>query len=516
MTDGGERDFDIDLDLELDAADLDEQHSVPGGPFQRLWFWSWDFILGWCFSRPWGALFVSVPGFALAGILVVLLLLGRQLPAEKRVERYQSGAQAALAAGDGAAAEVYFRRLAALQTDLPPTRYGLALAAALQGDAARAGTLMQSLAPADGRGYPEAHLWLAKDLLARQPQPPPQTASVIEHHLRQALASSESREEAASLLGVVLWSRGDVDHALPFLEQTARKSPEWQLPLAVLYESRGDSAAAQAAARQAAAYHRRAAEADPRAWEDRVRWAQSEAIRQDFPEAVRILEAGLARGDSPQLRQALVGVYLAWCAITPGETSEGLATRLELLNRALVHGPNHPQVLTLLADLSIQDQLGAGAARDALHEALANGTAPGTVHLVLGTQALQQGDLERAQTHLELASERTPDMPIVLNNLAWALAQRDPPELERAAQLAQAAKKLSDHPEICDTLGTILARQGKYQAAITEFETVIRAYPDRSKVHRQLAELYDQLGNPELADIHRRRAQSADASKDPD
>lgn len=509
MMDGAERDFDFDLDLELDAADLDEQHSVPDGPFQRLWFWSWDFVLGWCFSRPWGALLVSVPGFALAGILGVLLLLGRYLPAERRLDGYQAAAQGALKAGDGAAAEVYFRRLAALQTASPPTRYGLALAAAMQGDEARARALMQSLAPADASGYPEAHLWLAKESLGAQPQLTPQAAAVVEHHLRQALASGTSREEAASLLGVVLWSRGDGQSALPFLEQTAHKSPEWRLPLAVLHESRGDSAAAHEAARQAAAYHRRAAEANPRAWEDRVRWAQAEAIRKNFPEAVRILEAGLARGDSPQLRQALIGVYLAWSALTPGDTAEGLATRLELLNRALIHGPNHPQVLTLLADLSVQDQPGAGAAQESLHEALANGTAPGTVHLVLGTQALRQGDLDRAQTHLELASQRIGDMPIVLNNLAWTLAQRDPPELERAAQLAQAAKKLSDHPEIAHTLGTILARQGKSQAAITELETVLRADPTRPELHRELAELYDKLGNPDVASVHRRRAQTA-------
>jgi tetratricopeptide (TPR) repeat protein len=385
------------------------------------------------------------------------------------------------------------------------------LAAFLQGDEARARAMMHSLAPERAGGYADAHLWLAKDLLRQQPQLTPQTATVLEHHLRQALQSNRNNEEAASLLGAVLWFRGDAHGALPLLERTARQSPEWHLPLAVLYQARGDPAAAQHAAKQAAAHYRKAAEIDPAAWQARVSWAQSEAVMKNFAEAERILQAGLAQNNSQPLRQALAGVYLAWCAVTSEQTPEGLATRLELLNRALMHAPQHPQVLTLLADLSGRDDAGAGVARTALHEALASGTAPATVHLVLGTRALRQGDWERAQTHLELACERAPDMPIVLNNLAWALAQRDPPELERACELAQAAKKLSDHPEISDTLGMILARQGKYRAAVTELETALRAFPNRPNVHRQLAELYDQLDDAELAEAHRRRARAAGA-----
>jgi tetratricopeptide (TPR) repeat protein len=499
-----------DSDCDFDDEELDEQ---PGGA-ARLWYPLCDFALDWWYSRNWKSLLFSLPGVVLAGLLLVLLVLGSQAPVEKRVDRYQAVAQTALARGDGAAAEVYFRRLAALQDVSPPTRYGLALAAALQGDEARARSLMQSLAPEHAGGYAEAHLWLAKDLLSQQSQLTLPAATVIEHHLRQVLASSQNNEEAASLLGVVLWSRGDAQSALPFLEQTAQRSPEWQLPLAVLYESRGDSAAARNAAKRAAAHFRKAAEADPRAVEARVSWARSEALMKNFPEAVRILQAGLRREDPQPFHQALVGVYLAWTVLTPAETPEGLATRLELLNQALIHGPNHPQVLTLLADLSVQDGVGTDTSRAALQEALASGTAPATVHLVLGTQALQQGDLERAQTHLELACERAPDMPIVLNNLAWVLAHREPPELDRAGQLALAAKKLSDDPEISDTLGTILARQGKYRAAITELETVLRAFPKRPKVHRQLAELYDKLGNAELAEAYRRRAQAADGDGD--
>jgi Flp pilus assembly protein TadD len=110
--------------------------------------------------------------------------------------------------------------------------------------------------------------------------------------------------------------------------------------------------------------------------------------------------------------------------------------------------------------------------------------------------------------HLELASQLAPKTPLVLNNLAWVLAQREPPELERAFELAQRAKQLSDHPEIAHTLGTILARSGRYVEAIAEFETVLRLVPERPNVHQQLAVLYEKLENSELAEVYRRRAEA--------
>ena len=118
-------------------------------------------------------------------------------------------------------------------------------------------------------------------------------------------------------------------------------------------------AAARNAAKRAATHFSKAAQSNPAAWEYRVRWGQSEALQKNFPEAVRILQAGLTSASPQPFHEALVGVYLAWYAVTPAQTPEGLATRLELLNQALAHGPNHPQVLTLLAELSMGDGKGA-------------------------------------------------------------------------------------------------------------------------------------------------------------
>jgi len=180
-----------------------------------------------------------------------------------------------------------------------------------------------------------------------------------------------------------------------------------------------------------------------------------------------------------------------------------------LLNAALAHGPNNARALTLLADLATRDWEGAGEALEKLEQALAQGTAPGAVHIILGTRALQRNDYEAAWLHLELAYKANPQIAVVLNNLAWTIANRADPDLERALQLAKAARKLSNHPEITDTIGNILARMGKEREAVVELEAAVRSFPQRAELHATLAELYDKLGDPRLAKVHRQLAEQA-------
>jgi tetratricopeptide (TPR) repeat protein len=474
----------------------------------QFWPYFVPFVWGWWYTRRWLALLASLPGILAGGTVGCLLVLGAWTPHDRLLDQYQASAEAALSRGDSDAAQLYFRRLTALNAASPSVRYGIALTAVLQGDQARARTLMQTLAPEDSGGYPDAHRWLAQDLISRNRELTPESVEIVEHHLCQVLAHDEGNREAIALMAAVLWSRGDTRKALPYVEQMAEESPEWNLPLAALYQTRGDPAAARRAAQRAAAHYRQLVQSNPRAWRDRLHWAQSEAMQENYSQAATILRAGLAAPDPQVFHDALVGVYLAWYAATAGETPEGLATRLELLDQALAHGPSHPRVLTLVAEASGRGGEQSETARQALQEALADGKAPATVHLILGTQALEEGDWDRCQMHLELASQLAPQTPLVLNNLAWVLAKREPPELQRALELAQRAKQLSDHPEIAHTLGTILARSGRYVEAIAEVEAVLRLLPERPNIHRLLAEWYEKLGNSELAEIYRRRAEA--------
>jgi tetratricopeptide (TPR) repeat protein len=464
-------------------------------------------LLDWFYSRNWMALLTGLPALLAGGAMAAILLVGKSTPNESRFKTYQERAMSALRVGDTAAAEVYFRRMAILDDKAPSSIYGLALTAAQQRDDDRARSLMRRIAPEQGTGYAPAHFWLAKDMVKKDGTLTPRAQELLEHHLTQAVLGDDANWQAHSLLGQLYGARGDAKRVIPHLVQAAQQRPDLKLLLAVLYERQQDPAAARASAKEARDFFRDKAKSDPKVAEYRIQWARSEALLNDYATAVRILREGLKSSQAEPFHKALAEVYLRWYAAVPEDGKGGLAQRLDLLSSALTHGPNNAQALTLLADLATQDWEGSDKALEMLEQVLAQGTAPAMVHAILGTRALKRGDVENASMHLEMAYQGNPQMPAVLNNLAWAIANRDPPDLQRALQLAQAAKKLFKHPEISDTIATILVRLGRYQEAVSELETALRGLPNRQVLHRKLAALYEKLGDTRLAEQHRRLAE---------
>jgi tetratricopeptide (TPR) repeat protein len=471
------------------------------------------FLLDWLFTRNWWALLTGLPALLAAGATAGILLEGKSTPNSTWLRAYDARAAAALRDKNTAAAEVYFRRMAVLDAAAPSTIYGLALTAELNEDYERARSLMRRIAPEDGQGYAPAHFWLAKDLLREDGQLEPRAQELLEHHLTRHLAAGGGKWESHALLGQLYSARGEAERAIPHLVEAARHRPDLQLMLALLYERQQDAWAARTSAEAARDFFRQQVKANPKALQARVQWAQSEALLKNHDAAVRILREGLTSDQPDLFHAALAEYYLRQYALVSRDSPDGLRQRLDLLNAALMHGPNHPQVLTALADLATQDWEGAGDALEKLEEALAQGAAPPTAHAILGTRALLRGDYENARVHLELANQLSPQMPAVLNNLAWALANQADPDLEHSLQLARAAKKLSDHPEICDTIGTILVRLGRHQEAIPELELALRGLPDRRReLHRKLAVLYEKIGDSRLEAQHRRLAEQPEPS----
>jgi len=411
---------------------------------------------------------------------------------------------AAVARDDFEAAEVCFRRMEVLDESARSTIFGQAILAARQSDSNRARSLMQQVAPADSGGIPQAHFWLALDIIEQEAELSPQSQRTLEHHLKQALAVPHLEVRARYLLSRLYMSKRDARNAIAHLERLLPRKPELGLMLAQLYASLDRMHSARTASERAAEFFQQQAKTEPDQPRHRIRWACCETLQNNCAQAVAILETGLASSDPRPFRNALAATYLKWHVNVVQQEDDNLAKQLELLNRALIYAPNDALALTLLADLATRRWERADLALAALQEALAEGKAPATVHMVLGTRALEQGDLDNARIHLELANDRNPQMPLVLNNLAWVLAQQQRPDLPRALQMAEASRRLSDHPQIHHTLGTILSLAGRHREAIAELEVSLRGLPGRSEIHGQLATLYERLGDFELAEQHRR------------
>ena len=95
--------------------------------------------------------------------------------------------------------------------------------------------------------------------------------------------------------------------------------------------------------------------------------------------------------------------------------------------------------------------------RDFLLSNVANGESVGLSHLLLGSAAYAAEDPKGAAYHLERAFESLGNAPIVVNNLAWFLAFRDPPELDRALQLInEALERCAGRPPLSGHAGADL------------------------------------------------------------
>jgi tetratricopeptide (TPR) repeat protein len=98
-------------------------------------------------------------------------------------------------------------------------------------------------------------------------------------------------------------------------------------------------------------------------------------------------------------------------------------------------------------------------------------------HTFLGVLYELQKRTPEAQAEYERAIELDRTAPVAANNLAWLYLQTDG-NLNQALQLAQTAQaKLSERPEVNDTLGWAYYKKGLYDQAIGPLSTAARLTP---------------------------------------
>jgi tetratricopeptide (TPR) repeat protein len=472
------------------------------------------FVWRWYWTRPKSAFWWGMPAVVVGCGMIGLVAFARQTRPAELITTYNEKAFAAFRAEDFEAADLYFQKLLHLNSSNKDTLYGLALSADRQENTARAVELMQRLAPSDGNGDERAHFWLAKHLAQQDKKTlDVQGVALLEHHLLQTVSESPNHVEANRMLTSLYASRKQFDKAASYLGKVADKDPAALLTLARLQVMADHKAVATRTAEGARDHFEEKSTAEPANPVYRLQWAEAELFLVNFQRAAEIALIGLQQANADnhtQWKNALTTIFLTWYDATTKSEADNLSKRLELLQQALGFGPTNPQVLSRLAEFAVQDNEQSTVAMTELKQILAAGRAPGIVHFILGTAALGSDEEQQGLHHLELAFAQLPQMPAAANNLAWALANGAEPNLDSAAQLINAAIKLSpQHPEIRETRGQILAKQGKTKEAIVDLEFVLRSQPQRTSIHTTLATLYDELGDAELADRHREMAEQA-------
>ncbi len=101
---------------------------------------------------------------------------------------------------------------------------------------------------------------------------------------------------------------------------------------------------------------------------------------------------------------------------------------------------------------------------------------------------------------------------MALNNIAFVLASRDEPDLEKALRIASKAIELTtDTPAaFYETRGEILLRMQRYAEAVEDFTRLLAEPVDSARTHRLLSQCYEALGQPDLAAMHNKVAGDLD------
>ena len=517
-------------------------------------------LFGWMFWRVGRWVTLRRSRHLLKGLPAVLGVVGVGVVAgmifftsqDQRIQRYQQQGGAALQAGNAALAQICFERLAQLDAGRPEFRFWLALAVQTQGESEyreavkaeqagnleqaktyaerartqfeRAAAMMGQLAAPDKQGHAPAHIWWAQRLIATRN---PSAVTVGEMHLRRALQEQPDNAAANALMGQVLLATNRADQAEKPLRKALPAQPALNLDLARLYAAKGDKELAKAHGEKARHHFKDQADANVDNHAARAQWHEACLFLGDFPGAVRVLEEGLRLSNNASYRPALARAFVLWSDAVArlGKTDEKekkeppdkalkideatrLTSRIGLLERALQYDFGNATALTRLVELThSKDGAEAEKARVTLRSLLAAGKHQATIHLVMGMDAQRNGQIPEAREHFEQAYKLSPDMPIVVNNLAWTMAFADKPDLKGALELIEGAlKKQPANARFRETRGQVLVKMGKYQDALPDLEAGLRVMSGNRELHRALAETYRELGNPAMADEHRRLA----------
>jgi tetratricopeptide (TPR) repeat protein len=120
-------------------------------------------------------------------------------------------------------------------------------------------------------------------------------------------------------------------------------------------------------------------------------------------------------------------------------------------------------------------------------------------HMLLGTIYDMQKRFDLSENHYRAALDINPEFAPAANNLAYLLTVQGK-NIDEALGFARMAKeKLSDDPNVMDTLGFIYYKKGLYDSAISEFADSLEKIPENADVHYHLGLAYHKKGDMDRA-----------------
>jgi tetratricopeptide (TPR) repeat protein len=149
----------------------------------------------------------------------------------------------------------------------------------------------------------------------------------------------------------------------------------------------------------------------------------------------------------------------------------------EAKNVAFTLHEAHPELAVALY-LQASAEMGLGdyqSAKRHFRSLAKNAKKPAPLYNLVSIAAGKLGERDTEMKYLDLALQSDPGDPLILNNMAFTLAQGDQ-HLERALGYARKALGKVNQPFVQDTVGFVLYRMGRYSLAENSFRTAYDAH----------------------------------------
>ncbi|HYO23994.1 MAG TPA: hypothetical protein VEQ85_03510 [Lacipirellulaceae bacterium] len=466
------------------------------------------FLFAWLVTRPYRQALWGLPAAALLLPLVGAVAWGLSWGQGDIETRYRAALADARKAGDLELVRVLDHRLEILGVDTRHSDFEAAEKLAQGGQADEAYEEMLKLAPADATGFAPAHLWILVQLLDNQVKVRDvERLPLARRHLEHLELLGFQGPDYEILKATLLAQEGDLpgaaDLLAPHISRTqyaALQRMRIDLELKRPEEARRDARAL----RQHFVDAQR--QGQPLSTEQYEFWAQAELLLANTPGWSRVVREWLAvdpKSSSARGAVALLNLQefdsmLQSNHADPTALSQRLADAARLLE-------NPDQLETQVTRLygMRRDMPAVATMMDQLAQAA---DTPTPLLAAIGTSAAVEGNLPLARSLLRKVVEAEPQRSAAWNNLAWALSQ--PPEQDLEGALAAVNKALELAPaefRFRETRGQILVAKGQWTQAVEDLEFALNGMPDFAPIHASLATAYENLGERELADMHRQQ-----------
>lgn len=394
-----------------------------------------------------------------------------------------------------------YRRLLQVEEGASSARFTLALAVARENKIPQARQQMQQLAPEAGGGFPPAHAWLAIDLLGRIGELDDAQRKTLLKHLEEADKWEDCNPALRAAYADLLAKSGDKVKAVEVLERASKQDPKLTVALSAMAAEAGMTEKAAEVSGSLEDELEARIKSDTPKVEDIAQLASLMLLKGDTNRCLELVEQGnQIEPGNPSLRRLNSNALLVEFRKTVNQKADGLELNLDLLDAALKADPTNPDLSNDLARaINLGLQLPAEM-NEKLEEYLASGRASGLLHLMIANQQIIKGEIAAALPHLEISDRLAPKSPVIMNNLALALALTDKSKIERALGLISEAIQIAgEQPDLMDTLGQINLIAQRPLDAIACFEKVLAVKPDSIETRKMLAEAYKAAGMESLA-----------------